>query len=67
MPPDHLAACGAGIQVHVEDLAVHLARRERCDAEARFDELLPRLSGSNGQHPAFARPVDRPVKGLGLH
>lgn len=41
MPPDHLAACGAGIQVHVEDLAVHLARRERCDAEARFDELLP--------------------------
>jgi uncharacterized protein YndB with AHSA1/START domain len=41
MPLDHLAAYGAGIQVHVEDLAAHLAGRERCDAEARFDELLP--------------------------
>jgi uncharacterized protein YndB with AHSA1/START domain len=41
MPLDHLAAYGAGIQVHVEDLAAHLAGRERCDAEARWDELLP--------------------------
>ena len=41
MPLDHLAAYGAGIQVHVEDLAAHLADRERCDAEARFGELLP--------------------------
>jgi uncharacterized protein YndB with AHSA1/START domain len=41
MPLDHLAAYGAGIQVHVEDLAAHLAGRERCDAEARFAELLP--------------------------
>ena len=30
-----------GIQVHVEDLAAHLAGQERCDAEARFGELLP--------------------------
>jgi hypothetical protein len=36
-----LAAYGAGIQVHVEDLAAHGARRERCDAEARWTQLLP--------------------------
>jgi hypothetical protein len=41
MPLDHLAAYGAGIQVHVEDLAAYLAGRERCDAEARWDELMP--------------------------
>ena len=41
MPLRHLAACGAGIQVHVEDLAAHLAGRERDDTEARWDELLP--------------------------
>lgn len=41
MPLDHLAAYGAGIQVHVEDLAAYLAGRERCDADARWNELLP--------------------------
>jgi uncharacterized protein YndB with AHSA1/START domain len=41
MPLDLLAAYGAGIQVHVEDLAAHLAGRERCDAEARWAELFP--------------------------
>jgi hypothetical protein len=41
MPLDHLAAYGAGIQVHVEDLAAHIAGRERSDAEARWEELLP--------------------------
>ena len=41
MPLDLLAAYGAGIQVHVEDLAAHLAGRERCDADARWDELVP--------------------------
>jgi uncharacterized protein YndB with AHSA1/START domain len=41
MPPGQLAAYGAGIQVHVEDLAAYLAGRERCDADARWDELLP--------------------------
>ena len=41
MPLDHLAAYGAGIQVHVEDLAAHIAGRERCDADARWGELLP--------------------------
>ncbi|HEU5043949.1 MAG TPA: SRPBCC family protein [Nocardioidaceae bacterium] len=41
MPLDHLAAYGAGIQVHVEDLAAHLAGRARCDAAARWAELQP--------------------------
>jgi uncharacterized protein YndB with AHSA1/START domain len=41
MPLDLLAAYGAGIQVHVEDLAAHLAGGERCDADARWGELEP--------------------------
>ena len=41
MPLDHLAAYGAGIQVHVEDLAAHIAGRERCDSDTRWGELLP--------------------------
>jgi uncharacterized protein YndB with AHSA1/START domain len=41
MPLDQLAAYGAGIQVHVEDLAAYLAGRERCDADVRWAELLP--------------------------
>jgi hypothetical protein len=32
---------GAGVQVHVEDLAAYLAGGDRCDAEARFGELFP--------------------------
>jgi uncharacterized protein YndB with AHSA1/START domain len=41
MPLELLAPYGAGIQVHVEDLAAHLVGRERCDAKARWEELLP--------------------------
>jgi uncharacterized protein YndB with AHSA1/START domain len=41
MPLDLVAPYGAGVQVHVEDLAAHLAGRERCDADVRFDQLLP--------------------------
>ena len=41
MPLDQLAAYGAGIQVHVEDLAAHIAGRERCDAQTRWNELMP--------------------------
>lgn len=36
-----LAGFGAGIQIHVEDLADHVAGRERRDAKPRFDELFP--------------------------
>ena len=39
MPLDLLAAYGAGVQV--EDLAAPLAGRERRDADARWDELMP--------------------------
>ena len=41
MPVDQLAGYGAGVQIHVEDLAAYLAGRERCDAAARFQELFP--------------------------
>ncbi len=41
MPLDLLAEYGAGIQVHVEDLAAYLAGRGRVDAQARWGELLP--------------------------
>jgi len=39
MPLDLLAAYGAGVQIHVEDLAALLAGRERVDAAARWNEL----------------------------
>jgi uncharacterized protein YndB with AHSA1/START domain len=41
MPLGLLPEYGAGIQVHVEDLAAYLAGRDRCAAEARWGELLP--------------------------
>lgn len=41
MPVNLLAAYGAGIQIHVEDLAAYLAGRERCDAKTRWAELNP--------------------------
>ena len=41
MPVAYLAGYGAGIQVHVEDLGAYLAGRERCDAGARWHELIP--------------------------
>jgi len=42
MPLDLLSAYGAGVQIHVEDLADHLAGRERRDdVKARWNELHP--------------------------
>ena len=41
VPPDNIAAYGAGNQIHVEDLAAYLAGRERCDARSRWQELHP--------------------------
>jgi uncharacterized protein YndB with AHSA1/START domain len=41
LPLDLLWAYGAGLQIHVEDLAEHIAGRERVDAKSRFDELAP--------------------------
>jgi len=46
MPLDLLAAYGAGVQIHVEDLADYLAGRERRDdGKARWDELHPAYQG----------------------
>jgi hypothetical protein len=40
MPVEHLAAYGAGIQIHVEDLADHIDGRERReDVTPRWEEL----------------------------
>jgi uncharacterized protein YndB with AHSA1/START domain len=41
LPLDELAAHGAGWQAHVEDLAAHLAGRERADWRTRWSELTP--------------------------
>ena len=41
MPLNLLAAYGAGIQVHIEDLIAHIAGRDRCGADARWRELQP--------------------------
>ena len=46
MPLDLLSAYGAGVQLHVEDLADYLAGRERRDdVKARWDELHPAYQG----------------------
>jgi len=41
LPLDLLAAYGAGVQIHVEDLAAHIAGRKPGDTEARWGELFP--------------------------
>jgi uncharacterized protein YndB with AHSA1/START domain len=41
MPLEYLAGYGAGVQIHVEDLAAYIGGRERCDSDARMDELFP--------------------------
>jgi uncharacterized protein YndB with AHSA1/START domain len=46
MPIEHLAGYGAGIQVHVEDLADYLAGRERREAEPRFEALYPEYAAT---------------------
>ena len=46
MPLELLSAYGAGVQLHVEDLADHLAGRKRLDdTKARWDELHPAYQG----------------------
>jgi uncharacterized protein YndB with AHSA1/START domain len=41
LPLKWIAAFGAGMQVHFEDLALHLAGEERSNSDARMDELMP--------------------------
>jgi uncharacterized protein YndB with AHSA1/START domain len=45
LPLKWLAVFGAGLQIHVEDLAAHLAGGERCDSDARMGELVPAYEG----------------------
>ena len=40
VPAQLLAEYGAGIQIHVEDLAAHIAGRQSCDGKARWGELI---------------------------
>jgi uncharacterized protein YndB with AHSA1/START domain len=40
LPVNLLAAYGAGVQIHVENLAAHIEGRELCD-ESRWNELVP--------------------------
>jgi uncharacterized protein YndB with AHSA1/START domain len=39
MPVDLLAAYGAGVQIHIEDLGAFLKGSERVDSNTRFQEL----------------------------
>ena len=41
LPLDKIAFYGAGWQIHAENLAAHVAGRDRVDSEARWDELVP--------------------------
>ena len=41
MPVELVAAYGAGIQIHVEDLVDHVGGGQRRDPEPRFDALYP--------------------------
>ncbi len=41
VPLDKIAFYGAGWQIHAENLAAHIAGRERGNTEARWDELVP--------------------------
>jgi len=41
MPLDQLAAYGAGVQIHVEDLSDHMAGLERRPMGERWEALLP--------------------------
>ncbi|MGH6986485.1 MAG: SRPBCC domain-containing protein [Caulobacteraceae bacterium] len=41
LPLKWIAAFGAGMQVHFEDLALHLAGKGRSKSDARMDELMP--------------------------
>jgi uncharacterized protein YndB with AHSA1/START domain len=73
MPLDLLSAYGAGVQLHVEDLADYLAGRGReCgdDAKERWDELHPAYRGmaagsaddTGGRRVAWAGAPERSLK-----
>ncbi|BCY10166.1 SRPBCC family protein [Actinoplanes sp. L3-i22] len=41
MPVGLLPAYGAGVQIHIEDLAAHLTAQAPCDARQRWQQLHP--------------------------
>jgi uncharacterized protein YndB with AHSA1/START domain len=41
LPLPLLPAYGAGVQIHLENLAAHIAGREPAGSESRWEELLP--------------------------
>jgi len=41
LPPEQIAAYGAGDQIHLEDLTAYLAGSGPCDARARWQKLHP--------------------------
>ena len=41
LPLEYLAGYAAGMQIHVEDLAAHIAGRGRSDSSRRFEQLIP--------------------------
>jgi len=49
IPIEHLPGHGAGWHAHVEDLAAHLAGRERQDWQARWLELTPSYEASRDE------------------
>jgi hypothetical protein len=62
MPLDLIAFYGVGYQIHAENLAAHLAGRERCDTKTRWDELVPAyrdLAAKVGSDPRIKRQVRR--------
>jgi uncharacterized protein YndB with AHSA1/START domain len=54
LPMEYLAAHGAGWQIHAEDLAAHLAGRERCEIKTRWNELIPAYRDLAGDLPDAA-------------
>ena len=57
LPLELLWAYGAGLQIHVEDLAAHIAGRGRVDARTRFDELMPAYKDLAAAAPTTPREV----------
>ncbi|WP_436529200.1 SRPBCC family protein [Actinoplanes sp. HUAS TT8] len=49
MPVGLLSAYGAGVQIHVEDLAAHVAGQDRGDGRERWEQLHPAYQALAGE------------------
>ncbi len=61
IPLDQVAAYGAGMQVHVEDLSDHVAGRDRRPIGTRWDALLPDYTVLAADVP-YCPPPNRAVR-----